>query len=203
MPLQVLLPALDVGAGHLHRAPDTPDAAAVESQSTSSRVWQPQGPDCVLVTSAKLSASTDATVAVTVADVSLQLDCAQLHTLEHFAYCASVGPMLPVTPGYPLAAAPQRKQLTITLSARTVVGAVRLVDCGAECSFAMQRPSVNYTSHTVWVRRRVRWARTRLPSGDVEGLIGSVAGKCGVTVCTHHAEHHLPVSRLSRLAWCC
>ena len=152
--MQVLLPALDVGVGHLHSAPDTPDAAAEEPESTSSRIWQQQGPDFVLVTTAKLSASRDAMVAVTVTDVSLQLDCTQLRTLEHFAYCASVGPMLPVTPGYPPVAAPQRKQLTITLSARTVVGAVRLVDCGAECSFAMRQASVNYTSHTVWVRRR-------------------------------------------------
>ena len=157
--MQVLLPALDVGVGHLHSAPDTPDAAAEESQSTSSRVWQQQGPDCVFVTLAKLSASRDVMVAVTLADVSLQLDCAQLHTLEHFAYCASVGPMLPVTPGYPPMAAPQRKQLSITLSARTVVGAVRLEDCGAECNFALQQALVNYTSHTVWVRRRVFWVK--------------------------------------------
>lgn len=136
----------------------------------------------MFVTSAKLSAGRDATVAVTVADVSLQLDCAQLHTLEHFAYCTSVGPMLPVTPGYPPMTAPQRKQLTIALSARTVVGAVRLVDCGAECSFAMQQASVNYTSHTVWVRRRVCWARTWLRPGDAEVLIGSVAGTCRITV---------------------
>ena len=134
--MQVLLPTLDVAVGHLHR------------------VWQQQGPDFVFVTSAKLSASRDAMVAVTVADVSLQLDCMQLHTFEHFAYCASVGPMLPVTTGYPPVAAPQCKKLTITLSACTVVGAVRLADCGAECSFAMQQASVNYTSHTVWVRRR-------------------------------------------------
>ena len=152
--MQVLLPALDVGVGYLHSAPDTPDAAVEESQSTSSRVWQQQGPDFVLVTSAKLSASRDAMVAVTIADVSLQLDCTQLHTVEHFAYCASVGPMLPVTLGYPPVTAPHRKQLTITLSARTVVGAVRLADCGAGCSFAMQQASVNYTSHTFWVRCR-------------------------------------------------
>ncbi len=180
--MQVLLPALDIRVGHLHSALDSPEVAADESQSTSSRIWRQQGPDFVFVTSAKLSASRDATVAVTVADVSLQLDCAQLHTLEHFAYCTSVGPMLPVTPGYPPMTAPQRKQLTIALSARTVVGAVRLVDCGAECSFAMQQASVNYTSHTVWVRRRVCWAETWLRPGDAEVLIGSVAGTCRITV---------------------